>query len=460
MFPIAEITGGTLDSTIMYLAVIGGLLLVATLLRLYVPFFKRFYMPSALIAGVIGLILGPNFIGLIPKELNTMYSALAGRLILFVYAPLLMRKSNLDKKQATKMVGTRVTFCYLNCFMQYAFPLALCLLIFTPLWGINPLFGTIVEQGWAGGHGTSGGMAAIFEQFGWMDGATLSITSATVGLIFGIVGGTVLINIAVRKGWTNYITKVESKKDSKANEEINSTESAPIAAKLTVSPNVIDSFSFHLALMSLAIFIGWFINKAFYKWTGISLSWFVCAMFVGWGIKALLKPTKLYDAIDNATITRIQGIALDFLITGAVASVNIPVVISYALPLIIQQLLMYGIVLFLFLWVAPRIWDKDWFEHSIATYGTYTGVTAVGYLLYRMVDPELKCNDYEISAGATPFCNWSIGGGLISTMTPSFIMKYGATPVCLAYVGGVIVCFIVLRVFFWHPSATKAVKTN
>ena len=30
-----------------------------------------------------------------------------------------------------------------------------------------------------------GGMAQVFEELGWADGASLSITSATVGLIWG-----------------------------------------------------------------------------------------------------------------------------------------------------------------------------------------------------------------------------------------------------------------------------------
>ena len=262
ILPISKVTGATLDSTVMYLAVLGILLMIASVLRLKVRFFKMFYMPAALIAGVIGLILGPNFIGLIPKEMTSMYSALAGRLILFVYAPLLMRKVVLDKKQYTKLVGARITFAYLNCFAQYALPLALSIFLFTPLWGINPLFGTILEQGWAGGHGTAGGMARIFEELNWTDGASLSITSATFGLVFGIVGGTILINIAIRKGWTNSVTEVANTKGSgEADAEICAPENGMVAGKITTSPNVIDSFSYHLALCFVAIFFGWIVNR-------------------------------------------------------------------------------------------------------------------------------------------------------------------------------------------------------
>lgn len=57
-----------------------------------------------------------------------------------------------------------------------------------------------MEQGWAGGHGTSGGMGLVFEELNWLDGQSLSVTSATFGLIFGVVGGVIIINVAVKKG--------------------------------------------------------------------------------------------------------------------------------------------------------------------------------------------------------------------------------------------------------------------
>lgn len=49
------------------------------------------------------------------------------------------------------------------------------------------------------------GMAAVFEELKWMDGASLSVTSATIGLVFGVLGGIVLINIGARKGWTSFL---------------------------------------------------------------------------------------------------------------------------------------------------------------------------------------------------------------------------------------------------------------
>ena len=218
MIPTTEITGGMLDALIVYVAILGILLLIATWLRLRVPILKKYHIPAALIAGIIGLILGPHFIGLIPSHITACWSALSGRLIVFVFAPMLMGSaaSKVDKGLVKKLGGA-CCLSYALCALQYAVPILLCVFLLTPVFGVNPLFGTILEQGWAGGHGTAGGMALVFEELGWMDGQSLAVTSATIGLVFGIVGGVVLINIGIRKGWTA-ITKTSTGVEGDAKE--------------------------------------------------------------------------------------------------------------------------------------------------------------------------------------------------------------------------------------------------
>ena len=460
MLPINAVNGATLDSVLIYLSVIGMLLLVATILRLKVPVFKKFYMPASLLAGIMGLILGPHFIGLIPSEMTSMFSALSGRLIVLVYAPMLMRRtSKKTSKEMVQTLGGRTFFCYFNCFSQYALPLLLGIFLFTPLWDIHPLFGTIVEQGWAGGHGTAGGMALVFEELGWMDGASLATTSATFGLIAGIVGGTIMINIAVRKGWAAYL-KTSTKGLENNDPELYPSETAQASAKHVTSSNVLDSFSYHLAMISVAIFLGWIANVGIKKLIGFSVSWYVTAMFCGLLIKLLIKKTKYYDAIDNNIINRIQGVSLDFLIVGAVASVNVPVVISYLTPLLIQQLAVLALVLWTYLWLAPRVFRKNWFEHAMNLYGTYTGVAAVGLMLLRMSDPNLESDVLEYNAAGSPFTSWAIGGGIITTVMPATIMKYGPMPVALVSLAICAVCLICLRVFFWFPAGKDMKAAN
>ena len=119
---------------------------------------------------------------------------MSSRLIVLIYAPMLMGKRQKSGENLSKEQVNPWFFPYLH-FTQYAVPLLLTALDTYPVFGVSPLFGTIVEQGvrrpW-----NSRRMAAVFEELKWMDGASLSVTSATIGLVFGVLGGIVLINMA------------------------------------------------------------------------------------------------------------------------------------------------------------------------------------------------------------------------------------------------------------------------
>ena len=458
MIPTTEVSGATLDALIVYVAILGILLLVATWLRLKIPFLRQYHIPAALIAGVIGLILGPHFVGLIPAHITSCWSALSGRLIVFVFAPMLMggAASKVGKGMVKKLAGA-CSFSYALCALQYAVPILLSVFLLTPVFGVDPLFATILEQGWAGGHGTAGGMALVFEQLGWLDGQSLSVTSATIGLIYGIVGGVVMINIAIRKGWTA-ITKTSASIESDE-KEFYADSSKPVDTYTAVAPGVVDNFAFHAALISVAVLIGWILNWALQTYLHFSVSWFVTALFGGLLLWQVIKKTPAAKAVDHATFSRIQGISLEFLVAGAVASVNIPVVIAYAVPLLIQQLLMCVLMWIMMTWYARRLFGQYWFENAMVYFGTFTGVAATGLLLLKTCDPKFESDASTIFAARSPFCSWAIGGGVLTSMTPVWIVQYGALPVGIAYTVLLLVTLFLPRFFgCWHPVRAASVK--
>ena len=197
--PIMTISGDTIDGLLIYLSILGILILVATILRLKIPLLKKYYIPASLLAGIIGLILGPYFVGVIPTEITSTWSNLSGKLIVLVFAPMLMGKGKKTEGgvEFVKKVASSVSWSYLGCFVQYAVPLLMAVFLLVPVFHVPELFGVIVEAGWAGGHGTAAGMAAVYEEIGWLEGQSLAVTSATFGLVYGILGGVVLIPLCL-----------------------------------------------------------------------------------------------------------------------------------------------------------------------------------------------------------------------------------------------------------------------
>lgn len=403
MIPNTEISGSILDALVVYVAILGVLLLAATWVRLKIPLLKKYHIPASLIAGIVGLILGPHFIGLIPSYIMDCWSALSGRLIVFVFAPMMMGSRVVNGKALAKKAAASVCWSWSATCVQYAIPILLSVFLLTPVFGVHPLFATILEQGWAGGHGTSGGMGIVFEELGWLDGQSLSVTSATFGLVFGIVGGVILINIAVKRGWSAFLTSAASLEGEK--EELYTSDDKPVDTRTAINNSVIDNLAFHAALICVAVLIGWVLNEALKTYLGFSVSWFVTALFGGLILWQFIKRTSWADAVDPQTFSRIQGISLEFLVAGAVASVNVPVVVEYAVPFLLQQVTMVVVMLFMNLWLARRVFGKYWFENSMVLFGTYTGVAATGLLLLKTCDPDTKSDALEVFAARAPFCS-------------------------------------------------------
>lgn len=458
MIPTTEVTGGILDSLFVSLAILGILLIVGTILRLYVPFFKKYYFPASLIAGFIGLILGPSILKVLPQNVVSCWSSLSGKLIVLVFAPMLMGKRKTSAGKYARKTFNSICFGYVGCFMQYALPLLLTAVLFTPLFGTNPLFGTTFEQGWCGGHGTASGMLAVFEELGWAEGQSIAVTNATIGLLCGIFGGVILINIAARKGWAKYIATENGSLGIKntENELYNQDDSKPVDTKLALSGKVIDNFAFHAAILSIAVFIGWIATYLLKTYLKFSISWFVTAMFAGGLVQLVLNKTKWGDAVDTKVYSRIQGISLDFLVAGAIASLNLKAIASNIIPITIASIVILAFMVIYSLIYARGIFGKDWFENAMLTYGMYTGVAATGMLLLKVCDPESKSDALSLYAARAPFSSWAIGGGIITSMAPVWVSQFGIWAVALTMLGlAVVVGILPIILRTWYKNADE-----
>lgn len=458
MLPVEKLTGASLDTLFVSLALLGILLLVGTVLRLYVPFFKKYYIPASLIAGLLGLLIGPSVLNLIPANITSCWSSLSGKLIVLVFAPMLMGKRKISAKKYARKTFNSICFGYVGCFAQYAIPILLTALIFTPLMGTNALFGTTFEQGWAGGHGTASGMLAVFEQLGWSEGQSIAVTNATIGLLCGIFGGVILINIAARKGWTAHLNNGDGKLGIQNTEAelYHEEDSKPTDTKLAISGKVIDNFTFHAAILFVAVFIGWVATWALKEFLDFSVSWFVTAMFAGGLLQLVLNRTKWGDAVDPKVYSRIQGISLDFLVAGAVATLNLKTIADNIIPIAITSVAVLAFMVLYSLVYARGIFGKNWFENAMMTYGMYTGVAATGMLLLKVCDPESKSDALSLYAARAPFSSWAIGGGIITSMAPIWVNQFGVWTTGLVALGlAVVVGILPLICRTWYKKGEE-----
>ena len=456
MIPVEKIAGGTLNNLVLYVGVVGLLLVAASLIRLKVPLLRKAFIPASLLAGILGMLLGPYFLKLIPADMMSSIGALPTPMITVVFACMLLgiQKGESDKTMA-RDAAAGLAWLWSNSFMQVGVPCLLCALLLTPVFQVNPLFGSLFEIGFAGGHGTASGMATAFEdpsQLNWADGAALGPTTATIGLLIGIFGGMAIINYGVRKKYTKVLTEPASFGTAR---EIFPAGAREPAAYATVSQDVVEPFAFHLGVIGIAILIGQVLTYTLnlgMKAAGISnsLPLFPFAMIGGWLINTVVQRTSLRDLFDRAIFQRIQGMALEILVVGAMASIKIPVVVAYWAPLLLTSVVVIFFMLVWFFWLSPRVFSHCWFEQGIIRFGAFCGVAAVGYMLLRTSDPKMETDAGTIYALDCPFMSPFIGGGLVTALYPYLILQMGSLMAGLLLCGASIALLVVLRLFFWN----------
>jgi len=127
---------------------------------------------------------------------------------------------------------------------------------------IYPAFGMELALGFFGGHGTAGLIGNILQKLNlpyWEVAQGVAVTSATVGIVCGILFGMIFINIAVRKNKITNLTDpadlpVEMRKGYQA--RIGQQERS---CRETTHSSSVDSLAFHVAVVLVVCGISYFL---------------------------------------------------------------------------------------------------------------------------------------------------------------------------------------------------------
>jgi len=442
-------------------AVLSLLLVCGKLLRLHFTFLQRLYLPSSVIGGLVGLLVVSLLRERIPTEWIAAAQKFPGFLINVIFATLFLGIATPRLGKVVRIAFPQLCFGQLLAWGQYVLGLGLAGFLLVPVFGVPPAFGNLLEIGFQGGHGTVGGMSESFKSFGWEDGIDLGLTVATAGMIVGVVVGMALVNWAYKRG---YVKEVRAFDDRPENERrgIHPPEDRPAAGRQTVCSDSIDSLAWHIAIVGLAVGIGYLLllglqhaevalfpaaSRRLFK--GFPL--FPLCMIGGVLMQTAVTRCGGSLLVDHGQMQRLSGAALDYLVLSAVATIKISVVAANWMPLLLIVVAGTLLSLFLVVLLAPKLFKEAWFERAIAEFGQSTGVTATGLLLLRSVDPESR----TIAAASfgykqllhEPF----MGGGLWTALALVLVYQVGWKKIWL---------FSVAMTVLWSVAAFLVVRRN
>jgi len=191
-----------LFDVLLAFAALSLLLLLATALRQRLKILQRLGLPEALIAGLLGLAIGPfSPLQLFPARVYAVWSQTPGVLITVVFATLFLGQALPSPRQLWQRAASQVAFGMVLGFGQYLVGGLALLLVLQPLLGTNPLMACLIEVGFEGGHGTAAGMGPSFAELGLASGEALGLAMATVGVLAAVLIGSSLVVIGRRRRW-------------------------------------------------------------------------------------------------------------------------------------------------------------------------------------------------------------------------------------------------------------------
>lgn len=427
-------------------ACMSALLFLAKIIRSKVKFIQILYVPSALIAGFLGLILGKQFLNVLP--FSNEIGSYAGILIAFVFGSMFIgSKTKVGFKSMFGSVGDSFLVNAAAEIAQFAFFTLLGVTVLPILFpGINEAFGLMLPSGFVGGHGTAAAIGGVLAESGWADATSIGQTFATIGLLGGIIGGVIIINIGARRGDTAIIKDVKELPEEMLTGLVPEKDRAEFG-KNTVNAMSIDTFSWHLTLILVAVGMAYLVNTGLkavlpsvsFPVYGLAL---ICSIFV----QGILKFLKMDDYVDKRIITHIGSSATDYLVAFGVASINVKVVVQYLVPIIALSVLGFVLVVVWFWFVSPRFYKNYWFERGMYVYGLTTGVMATGVILLRITDPEFKSGVLEDFGFAWIFLSFM--DMFMVSFSPIFVLNGTAVISSVILLGVAATCLIICRLVF------------
>ena len=392
-------TGSQIDVLLKTMALVGTLLLIGTFLRAKVSLFQNLFLPACVIGGIIGLILGPRMLGVLPisDEIMTTASNMPGRFFALIIAALPMCSQKLKKGELFQRIDAIKLGIIISLISALQFAIGfLTNIVFTKL-GLEMYSGYGLEMmlGFCGGHGTA----------------------ATVGGILQNLG---------QDYWEVAQDPGALPKEMKTG-LYSTVDECPSAGRITTAGGSIDTLGLHLALIFLSVGAGYVINYMINKYQIPGLTylsswfWMLMSMYVIWFAVRKLNCEQYFDANIKS---RIQGCVTDFIVTAAIFSMPIEMIAEYWLPLLTTSVLGFVVTVSVLLFLDKMYLSKDWIEKSMGPLGMLTGEFITGVLLTRMVDPDFKSEamgDFSIAYSINTF--YCVA--MLAILFP-FVVKRGA----------------------------------
>ena len=393
-------------STINFLIYIGVLLFTAKIIKEKVPFLNKIIIPSALIAGFIGLMLSDGFLGLIPMPRDAqgnvqLIKEIVYHTLAIGFIALTLKKEKIRPDKKIWSTGMIIVMTYL---LQALVGVTIVALLFPDIFlGAGLLLPMGFGQGpglafsIGNGYELNESLIALGDQLS--HGAALGATIASVGFIIGGVIGVIALNYYARK--RNIIVNKIHREEPTVKEtfEVETIQEIRVFDSLTAQIVIILVIyaAVYLTLSGLEYILPEIAGDLGVTFAGVFhgfnfLIGILYALLVRNILNRLEKRGKNVNFVtNNFILSNISSAAFNFMITAAVLTITIEAIETYWLFVLVLASI-GGTVTFLFLYfIINRIYTKEYHLHYfLGFFGMLTGTASTGLALLKGIDQDFE----------------------------------------------------------------------
>ena len=417
------------------LVLVGMALICGLLLRRLVPWLAAVYIPTSVLAGFLILLAGPQVLGevtngrsLIPAESVAVLSALPGLLINVVFGGIMIGKTLPSARRVWNQAAPHAILGGVFSFGQFAIGGLAVSFLLTPVFGLPDAAGSIIEVSFAGGHGTIAGISGLLEDAGAGELVDVGLGLATISMLTGVVGGTVLVNWAVRN------PRIEvAREHTTARSTASRLSDVPRNEGDTPDEVALGSISRSFAAIAVAIFLGFLvltglraIANAFGSDLFDRFPLFPLTIIGGFAVQLALSWTNHERLVERRTVNDITGLSLDILIAAAIGTLSLTALGANIPSILILTTLSVAWGVTALLWLGPRFFPEHWFDHGIADFGQSQGNVATGFVLAEMADPAHTTSAAMGFGYKQLFYEPFLGGGILTALSVPIILSIGS----------------------------------
>ena len=405
-------------SVLIHFFIISTMMLIGVLLRANIKFLQKFLIPSSIIGGFFLLI----FYNVFAPSLNLktdFLGLLVYHLLNITFIAMMLKVDTSDgPKNVSRSVKQTIVAIIGQYGLQVTFALILVIILSKTLFpGLFLSIAYTLPLGFELGPGQAYSMSVVWEPLGFTGASSVGLTMAAFGFIIGSIGGVILINIAISRGWMTkeQIARIRSNETQTGFLSKNQVE----GSRLTTNSESIDTLTYHLALIFFTYFLSWMFLSLVEKLLLLlgplggelaSSFWginFVFSSLIALAVRKVVEGVGLGRSIDNGSLNRVIGISVDTTVCASLGAISVVALANYWGVVIALIILGIIITVFLLPLYSSRLFDDHQFNRTLLVFGASTGTLPTGLALLRIVDPDFEtpvAKDYALATGVVlPF---------------------------------------------------------